>query len=54
MLGQALSPALVPSRPDRSGYALGGKLLKDLGYEKVFSLGGFKDWADSGGAVAKV
>ena len=33
--------------------ALGGKLLKDMGYEKVFNLGGFKDWADSGGAVEK-
>jgi len=33
--------------------ALAGKLLKDLGYEKVFNLGGFKDWADSGGAVEK-
>jgi rhodanese-related sulfurtransferase len=33
--------------------ALAGKLLKDLGYEKVFNLGGFKDWADSGGAVDK-
>ena len=31
--------------------ALGGKLLKDMGYEKVFNLGGFKNWADSGGAV---
>ena len=33
--------------------ALAGKLLKDLGYEKVFNMGGFKDWADSGGAVDK-
>jgi rhodanese-related sulfurtransferase len=33
--------------------ALSGKTLKDLGYEKVFNLGGFKDWADSGGAVEK-
>src|SRR4029077_15341826 len=33
--------------------ALGGKLLKDLGYEKVFNLGGFKDWVESGGAVEK-
>jgi len=33
--------------------ALAGKLLKDLGYEKVYNLGGFKDWADSGGAVDK-
>ena len=34
--------------------ALAGKMLKELGYEKVFNLGGFKDWADSGGAVDKV
>ena len=33
--------------------ALAGKMLKDLGYDKVFNLGGFKDWADSGGAVEK-
>ena len=33
--------------------ALAGKLLKDLGYEKVHNLGGFKDWADSGGAIEK-
>ncbi len=33
--------------------ALAGKMLKDLGYEKVFNLGGFKDWTDSGGAVEK-
>jgi rhodanese-related sulfurtransferase len=33
--------------------ALAGKMLKDLGYEKVYNLGGFKDWADSGGAVDK-
>ncbi|MGB6619619.1 MAG: rhodanese-like domain-containing protein [Xanthobacteraceae bacterium] len=32
---------------------LAGKMLKDLGYEKVFNLGGFKDWAESGGAVEK-
>lgn len=31
--------------------ALGGKTLKDLGYDKVYNLGAFKDWADSGGAV---
>jgi rhodanese-related sulfurtransferase len=31
--------------------ALAGKLLKDLGYPNVYNLGGFKDWADSGGAV---
>jgi rhodanese-related sulfurtransferase len=33
--------------------ALAGKLLKDLGYERVYNLGGFKDWADSGGEVEK-
>jgi len=30
--------------------ALAGKLMKDLGYEKVYNLGGFKDWT---GAVEK-
>jgi rhodanese-related sulfurtransferase len=34
--------------------ALAGKMLKDLGYERVYNLGGFKDWADSGGAVETV
>ena len=34
--------------------ALGGKLLKDMGYEKVFNLGGFKDWAAAGGKVEPV
>jgi rhodanese-related sulfurtransferase len=31
--------------------ALAGKTLKDLGYERVYNLGAFKDWAESGGAV---
>jgi len=31
--------------------ALAGKMLKDMGFEKVYNLGGFKDWKDSGGAV---
>jgi len=34
--------------------ALAGKMLKDLGYAHVFNLGGFKDWADSGGQVERV
>jgi len=34
--------------------ALSGKTLKDLGYKDVRNLGGFKDWAESGGAVEKV
>ena len=33
--------------------ALSGKVLKDMGYERVFNLGGFKDWAESGGEVEK-
>lgn len=33
--------------------ALAGKTLKDLGYDKVFNVGAFKDWADNGGAVEK-
>jgi rhodanese-related sulfurtransferase len=33
--------------------ALAGKMLKELGYQNVYNLGGFKDWADSGGAVEK-
>ena len=33
--------------------ALAGKLLKEMGYEKVYNLGGFKDWAEAGGKVEK-
>jgi rhodanese-related sulfurtransferase len=33
--------------------ALGGKVLKDLGYDQVYNLGAFKDWAESGGAVER-
>jgi rhodanese-related sulfurtransferase len=31
--------------------ALAGKTLKDMGYGQVFNMGGFKDWAESGGPV---
>jgi rhodanese-related sulfurtransferase len=31
--------------------ALAGKLLKDMGYDKVYNVGGFKDWT---GAVEKI
>jgi rhodanese-related sulfurtransferase len=34
--------------------ALGGKVLKDMGYTEVYNLGAFKDWVESGGAVDKV
>jgi rhodanese-related sulfurtransferase len=33
--------------------ALAGKTLKELGYGKVYNLGGFKDWAESGAPVEK-
>ncbi len=33
--------------------ALAGKLLIDMGYEKVYNLGGFKDWFEAGGKVEK-
>ncbi|HEX2116698.1 MAG TPA: rhodanese-like domain-containing protein [Alphaproteobacteria bacterium] len=34
--------------------ALSGKTLKDFGYERVYNLGAFKDWAESGGPVESV
>jgi rhodanese-related sulfurtransferase len=34
--------------------ALGGKVLKDMGYDLVYNLGAFKDWAESGGSVEKL
>ena len=33
--------------------ALVGKTLKDMGYENVRNLGGFKGWVDAGGPVDK-
>jgi rhodanese-related sulfurtransferase len=33
--------------------ALAGKVLKDMGYAQVYNLGGFKDWAESGGPVER-
>ena len=33
--------------------ALSGKMLKDLGYGRVYNLGAFKDWVADGGAVDK-
>ena len=34
--------------------ALSGKVLKDMGYDQVYNLGAFKDWAEGGGAVDKL
>src|SRR5262249_43020381 len=33
--------------------ALGGKVLREMGYEHVYNLGAFKDWAESGGTIEK-
>jgi rhodanese-related sulfurtransferase len=33
--------------------ALSGKTLKDLGYDKVYNVGAFKDWVEQGGEVDK-
>jgi rhodanese-related sulfurtransferase len=33
--------------------ALSGQALREMGYEEVYNLGGFNDWAESGGAVDK-
>jgi len=33
--------------------ALAGKALKELGYEKVFNLGAFKEWTEAGGEVER-
>ena len=33
--------------------ALAGKLLKDMGYDKVYNLGRIKDWVEAGGKVEK-
>ena len=31
--------------------ALSGKTLQEMGFERVYNLGGFSDWAEHGGAV---
>lgn len=33
--------------------ALAGQVLKDMGYDRVYNLGAFKDWAESGGPVER-
>lgn len=32
--------------------ALAGKVLLDMGYQKVVNIGGFKDWAEAGGDIS--
>lgn len=31
--------------------ALSGQVLQDMGFARVYNLGGFKDWTDAGGEV---
>ncbi|MBK5946540.1 rhodanese [Rhodobacter veldkampii DSM 11550] len=33
--------------------ALAGMVLKEMGYDQVYNLGAFKDWAEAGGKVEK-
>ncbi len=33
--------------------ALAGKVLKDMGYGKVYNVGAFKEWADNGAEIEK-
>jgi rhodanese-related sulfurtransferase len=33
--------------------ALAAKVLKDMGYDHVYNVGAFKDWAESGGEIEK-
>jgi rhodanese-related sulfurtransferase len=33
--------------------ALSGKVLKDMGFKRVYNMGGFKDWEAAGGKVDK-
>jgi rhodanese-related sulfurtransferase len=33
--------------------ALSGKVLKDMGFKRVYNMGGFKEWEDAGGKVDK-
>ena len=44
---------LILYRASGGRSALSGKVLKDMGYTEVYNVGGFKDWAESGGAVEK-
>ena len=33
--------------------ALAGKMLKDMGFEEVYNLGGLKDWKEGGGPASE-
>lgn len=52
-------PELRPERPvvvycgAGGRAALAGKLLRDMGFARVYNLGAFKDWVEAGGAVER-
>ena len=56
---QSYDPELKKDRPivlyRASGgrAALAGKLLKDMGYDQVYNLGGLADWANAGGKTSE-
>ena len=33
--------------------ALAGAVLKEMGYDRIYNLGSFKEWAESGGPVER-
>ncbi|MFC4669274.1 rhodanese-like domain-containing protein [Seohaeicola nanhaiensis] len=34
--------------------ALSGKVLKDMGYDQVYNIGGLKDWVEAGGETEQI
>ncbi|QFT72270.1 rhodanese-like domain-containing protein [Ruegeria sp. THAF33] len=56
---QSHDPELCKDRPivlycaSGGRAALAGKLLKDMGYQRVYNLGGLTDWVNGGGEIAK-
>lgn len=50
-------PVMQPDRPmilycaSGARSVLAAKLLKDMGFEKVYNLGGFNEWKEGGGPV---
>jgi rhodanese-related sulfurtransferase len=45
------SKAIILYCASGSRSALAGRVLKDMGYGRVYNLGAFKDWRESGGPV---
>jgi rhodanese-related sulfurtransferase len=47
------SKALIVYCASGGRSALSGQTLKQMGYDRVYNLGAFKEWAEAGGAVDK-